>query len=77
MIQTVILVSGALAIWLTQLGSLRASRAACVIGLIGQPFWLYATFTAAQWGMFALSLFYTGAWLAGIRTYWLKRKPAV
>jgi hypothetical protein len=73
MIQTVILLSGALAIWLTQVGSLRASRAACVIGLIGQPCWLYATAAAGQWGMFALSVFYTGTWLFGVRTYWFKQ----
>jgi hypothetical protein len=73
MVQAVILLSGALAIWLTQVGSLKASRVACLIGLAGQPFWLYATCNAGQWGMFLLSVFYTGAWLMGVRTYWLKR----
>lgn len=73
MVQAVILLSGAFAIWLTQLGSLKASRAACLIGLVGQPFWLYATYSAGQWGMFLLSVFYTGAWLMGVRTYWFKR----
>jgi len=72
MIQGVILVTGALAIWLTQLGLPGASKAACLIGLAGQPFWLLATFRARQWGMFSLSIFYTGAWIFGVWTYWLK-----
>lgn len=76
MVQGVILLSGALAIWLTQLGSRRASRAACLIGLVGQPFWLYATWSAEQWGMFALSVFYTGAWLVGVWNYWIKPQAA-
>lgn len=72
MIQAVILVSGALAVWLTQLGLHDASKAACLIGLVGQPFWLYATSRANQWGMFLLSIFYTGAFLFGVWTFWIK-----
>ena len=46
-----------------------ARRWAPVVGLAGQPFWLYATGSAAQWGMFALCCAYTaiyckGAWKA-------------
>lgn len=47
----------------------RARRWAPVVGLAGQPFWLWATGSAHQWGMFALCLAYTaiyskGAWKA-------------
>lgn len=70
--QAVILVSGALAILLTQLGIPEAAKWACIVGLIGQPLWILATYRAKQWGMWALSMFYTGAWLAGLYTFWIK-----
>jgi len=37
----------------------NARRWAPVVGLLGQPFWLYSTGSAAQWGMFALCCAYT------------------
>ena len=44
-------------------------RWAPVVGLAGQPFWLWVTADARQWGMFALCCCYTalyakGAWKA-------------
>jgi hypothetical protein len=72
MTQAVILISGALAIWLTQMGSVVAQKWACIVGLLGQPFWLRATYLKSQWGMLALSVFYTGAWVFGVWTYWIK-----
>lgn len=35
------------------------NRAAPIVGILGQPFWLYETFVSAQWGMFGLSVCYT------------------
>jgi hypothetical protein len=35
-------------------------------GLLGQPFWLYATWTAHQWGMFAVSVYFTLAYALGV-----------
>lgn len=44
-----------------------------VFGLLSQPFWLYATYTAEQWGMFGLSVVYTFMWIRGIyNNWWLK-----
>lgn len=45
--------------------SAKARRWAPVVGLAGQPFWLYATGSAQQWGMFALCCAYTAIYLAG------------
>lgn len=45
--------------------SVHARKWAPVVGLAGQPFWLYATGTAQQWGMFALSCAYTVIYLKG------------
>ena len=37
-----------------------------VVGLASQPLWIAATWRANQWGMLAVSVFYTGAWVQGI-----------
>ncbi len=37
-----------------------------IVGLASQPLWFIATWRARQWGMFALAIFYTGAWTQGI-----------
>lgn len=47
-------------------------RWACIFGLVGQPFWFYATYKAGQWGIFALCFLYAYSWSRGIWTYWLK-----
>lgn len=44
-----------------------------VLGLLGQPFWFYATWKAEQWGIFALCFLYTFSWARGIWTYWIKK----
>jgi hypothetical protein len=48
-------------------------RWGCLVGLLSQPFWIYATYAAHQWGMLALSFFYTAMWLRGIYHQWIKR----
>lgn len=45
--------------------STAARRWAPVVGLAGQPFWLYATGSEGQWGMFALCCAYTVIYLRG------------
>lgn len=40
------------------------------IGLTAQPLWAFSTIRHRQWGMFALTLFYTGVWSAGFIRYW-------
>ena len=72
--QITILRSGAIAIVLTQLPSPRAQRWAPLVGIVGQPFWLHASWHAGQWGMFAMSVVYTLAWLVGIWTKWIKKR---
>lgn len=70
--QAAIAVFGVSAIWLSQSANVKARKWAPVLGLAGQPFWIYATFEAGQWGIFILSMFYTAAWARGIKTQWLK-----
>ena len=37
-----------------------------VIGIIGQPFWIYATYVGEQWGMFLVSIWYVIFQIKGI-----------
>jgi hypothetical protein len=66
-----ILVTGVVAVWLTQHKRESWRRWACIFGLLGQPFWFYAAWKAEQWGIIAISMLYTYAWARGIWTYWL------
>lgn len=65
MIQALIFIFGATAIYLV--GSKKSwSRWGYVLGLMGQPFWIYHTFVTGQWGIFLLSAFYAYSWANGI-----------
>lgn len=68
--QTIIVVCGVLSVWLSQSPEFAQRRWAPVIGLAAQPAWLWETYNAGQWGIFALSLVYAIGWGRGIRTYW-------
>jgi hypothetical protein len=61
---------GVLGIWLSQDKRENWRRFACLAGLLGQPFWFYATYKAQQWGMFGLCFLYTWAWARGFSTHW-------
>lgn len=48
--------------------SSRRYRLGFILGLCGQPFWIWETYTSGQWGMFLVSLWFTfhharGWWL--------------
>ena len=73
-VQLMIAVTGATAVFLTQCASWELRRWACVIGLIGQPFWFIAAYTAEQWGVFFAAFLYTIAWARGLHTYWLSKE---
>lgn len=70
--QMAIAVTGPVAIWLSQDKRENWRRYACLFGICGQPFWIYATYTAEQWGMLALTGFYTYAWAKGVWNHWVK-----
>ncbi|MDB4309149.1 hypothetical protein N9913_02445 [Porticoccaceae bacterium] len=73
MTQAIILITGALAIWLTQQSNKTWQKYACLIGLAGQPFWLWSTYQSGQWGMLLLSIFYTYTWMLGIYNHWITK----
>lgn len=72
--QTVIAICGIVSVFLSQDPRRNWARWACIFGIVSQPFWMYATWQASQWGIFALSFVYAAGWARGIRTYWMPRK---
>lgn len=70
--QIAILLTGVIAIYLTQQSNEHLKKYACIFGLIGQPFWMYATYTSGQLGIFLLTFAYTYAWGQGFYQYWIK-----
>lgn len=69
--QLAIMFTGVTAVFLSQSKSERLRKFACIFGLIGQPFWFYATFTAEQWGIFAMCFLYTFSWARGAWNFWI------
>jgi hypothetical protein len=63
--------TGLIAIYLTQSRSEKQRRFACIFGILGQPFWFWATYQAEQWGMFALCFLYAASWIKGFWIHWL------
>lgn len=70
-IQLAIALTGMIAIWITQQPDKLLYRYAPILGLVGQPFWFHATYSAEQWGMFILCFGYTYAWFIGFKRHWL------
>lgn len=48
-------------------------RWACIVGLSAQPFWFVVTWSAEQYAVMLLTVFYTYSWWRGVRTYWWHR----
>ena len=53
---------GLVTLALFQRGSIKA---ASVVGLLAQPFWLYTTYQAHQWGIFFICVLYTAMYVKG------------
>lgn len=56
----------------------KKRRLACLFGLAGQPFWIYATIHTSSIGMFLISIGYTAVWGRGVwaayGSKWFKKK---
>lgn len=75
--QIAIALTGCLAIWLSQDKLESRRKYACILGLIGQPFWFYSAYSAEQWGIFALCFLYTYSWAKGFKNNWITEAPEV
>lgn len=71
-VQTAIAVLGGFAIFGVSAFPDTLGRWGVLAGLASQPCWIYSAWKARQWGILALSLWYTFAWACGVYTYWLK-----
>lgn len=69
--QSIILISGAGSIWLTQQKNAALRKYACFVGIVGQPFFIISAHDCKQWGMLALSIFYAYSWVCGILNFWV------
>lgn len=71
--QIVIGLCGIASVYLSQDPAWDRRKWACIFGMFAQPFWLYATYQAGQWGIFLLSFVYAIGWARGIKTYWWRK----
>jgi hypothetical protein len=67
-----IFILGASSIWFVSRKE-KWKRWGYIIGLCGQPFWIYMSITTHQWGLLALTFVYIFSWLQGIYNYWIKK----
>ena len=75
LVQTAIAIMGPIAIWLSQSRRLRFQRWACIVGLMSQPFWFWATWDSGQWGVFVVAVVCLLAWLRGLWVHWIAPRP--
>lgn len=73
MVQLALAVFGLTALWMATGHSAGARRWAPIVGLCGQPFWLWFAVSVQAWGLLALSLAYTAVYLRGA---WVQWRPA-
>jgi hypothetical protein len=65
MVQTFIIIFSCSSVYL--FSTKTRFRYGFVAGLLGQPFWMYETFTKEQWGMLFVSLWFTVSHIRGIK----------
>lgn len=71
--QIAIMVFGSAAIWLVGRKE-EWKKWGYILGILGQPFWIYTSYMNEQWGILLMTLFYTYSWSMGIYNYWIKNK---
>ena len=64
-----IMIFGGLAIWFVGRKE-RWGRWGYVLGLLSQPFWFWTTIAHQQWGLVAITAFYTYSWAQGAWNHW-------
>lgn len=69
-----IMLCGVSAVWLVGCKQ-HWRRWGYIMGMLGQPFWLYTTLTHEQYGIAAMTVLYAYSWGRGIWNYWIRPKP--
>ncbi|MEW5745257.1 MAG: hypothetical protein AB1805_07475 [Nitrospirota bacterium] len=65
MIQTLIIIFSCSSVYL--FSTKTRFKYGFIAGLLGQPFWIYETFTKEQWGMLIAALWFTASYIKGIK----------
>lgn len=73
MTQLALAIFGLAALWLSMGHNPTGRKWAPLVGLCGQPAWIWFAYSAQAWGMFVLSLAYTAVYGRGIWLHWLSR----
>lgn len=68
--QIFIMIFGASAIWFVSRKE-DWKRWGYILGMLGQPFWIYESYTNEQWGILLMTLVYAYSWMQGVWNYWL------
>jgi len=71
-VNIMIFLLGASSIWFVSRKE-KWKRWGYIIGLCGQPFWIYMSINTHQWGLLALTFVYIYNWSMGIHNYWIKK----
>ncbi len=64
--QVSIIFTGALQAWLFTRADIELSTLACVVGLVGAPFWFYTSYKNKQYGIFAVAIWYAYCFIDGL-----------
>ena len=75
--QVMLGILGVTAIRLSQDHRESFQKWAPVVGLCGQPFWLYATYTKELWVMFLICCLYTWSWWKGFKRWHLTKRSGL
>ncbi len=62
LVQTVLVVTAILALYLVGQPDKESRARAGIVGMAGQPLWLYTAYMNDQHGIVIISLFYTYSW---------------
>ena len=68
--QIFIMIFGASAIWFVSRKE-DWKRWGYILGMLGQPFLIYESYTNEQWGILLMTLVYAYSWMQGIWNYWI------
>jgi hypothetical protein len=72
LVQLALAICGLAALWLAMGTSARGRRWAPLIGLCGQPAWLWFAWDVRAWGLVAVSIAYTAVYARGAWLQWRK-----
>lgn len=63
-----------IAMYLMQSNKYTDRKYSSIFGLLGQPFWFYASYTHEQWGSLFIGFFFTALWIKNFKYYWIDSK---